>query len=222
MKRILLTLFFISFPAICAQTKIPDYGSARDNWFWDKLYTFGGTGFYCSIKFDEQGKYIDYKGKEKKMTLEHVYSADWIADHHHCDNRNTCDIEAYKFAEADLHNLWPTDGSVNSSRSNYPFREIPDEVSENRYSKKGCSDFERLYDVKQDKVLIEPRDAIKGKIARSMLYMHEEYGLPLRGMQDLMLSWHKQYPVDFEELWRNQKIYELQGTYNMWIGEVKQ
>jgi len=36
-----------------------------------------------------------------------------------------------------------------------------------------------------------------------------------------MLSWHKQYPVDFEELWRNQKIYELQGTYNKWIGTIK-
>ncbi len=177
MKRMLFALIVISFSALSAQTKIPDYDSARDDWFWDKLYTFGGTGFYCSIQFNEHGKYIDYKGKEKKMTLEHVYSADWIADHHLCENRNTCEIQAYKYAEADLHNLWPTDGSVNSSRSNYPFGEIPDAVSENRYSEKGCSDFERLYGAEQSKILIEPRDAIKGRIARSMLYMHDEYGL---------------------------------------------
>lgn len=53
------------------------------------------------------------------MTLEHVNSADWIAYHHGCDNRDTCEVESYKRAEADLHNLWATHGGVNSSRSNH-------------------------------------------------------------------------------------------------------
>ncbi|MFH6953345.1 endonuclease [Pseudoalteromonas sp. XMcav1-K] len=54
-----------------------------------------------------------------------------------------------------------------------------------------------------------------------MLYMNSEYGLPLRGMENLMLRWHIQYPVDSEELWRNYAIYKLQGTHNPWINKIK-
>jgi deoxyribonuclease-1 len=218
---LLTSLFFFTFTVQADQTVIPDYDTARDDWFWDKLYSYGGNGLYCSIEYDDEGRFINHEGKSKKMTLEHVYSADWIADHHNCENRNTCEAQSYKWAEADLHNLWPTHGGVNSSRSNYPFAVIPDDVSENRYADKGCLDFERIYGVARDEIKVEPQDAVKGRIARSMLYMNSEYGLPLRGMENLMLRWHIKYPVDSEELWRNYAIYQLQGTYNPWISEIK-
>ncbi|MCG9678955.1 endonuclease [Vibrio sp. Isolate24] len=220
MKALPTTLLLLTFSIQAEQTVIPDYDSARDDWFWDKLYTYGGLGLYCSIPFDDKGIYINHKGQPKKMTLEHVYSADWIADHHGCDNRDTCETASYKRAEADLHNLWATHGGVNSSRSNYPFSEIPDEVSENRYLTKGCGDFERTYGVSKDEIFVEPQDVVKGRIARSMLYMNSEYGLPLRGMESLMLRWHIKYPVDSEELWRNYAVYKLQGTYNPWISQI--
>jgi deoxyribonuclease-1 len=137
MKTILTLSFLLSFVVQADQTVIPDYDTARDDWFWVKLYTYGGNGLYFSIEYDVEGRFINHEGKSKKMTLEHVYSADWIADHHNCENRNTCEAKSYKWAEADLHNLWPTHGGVNSSRSNYPFATIPDDVSENRYADKG-------------------------------------------------------------------------------------
>lgn len=221
MKTLIIPLCVLTFSVNAEQMVIPDYDTARDHWFWDKLYTFGGEGLYCSIPYDTKGNYVNYKGKSKKMTLEHVYSADWIADYHDCDNRDTCETLSYKRAEADLHNLWPTHGGVNSSRSNYPFNNIPDDISENRYADKGCPDFERVYGVSKEKIFVEPQDSVKGRIARSMLYMNSEYGLPLRGMGNLMLRWHIQYPVDSEELWRNYAIYKLQGTYNPWINKIK-
>lgn len=220
MRALTSLLLLLTFSVLAEQTVIPDYDTARDDWFWDKLYTSGGHGLYCSIPYNDEGLYVNHKGQSKKMTLEHVYSADWIADHHGCDNRDTCEAVSYKRAEADLHNLWPTHGGVNSSRSNYPFSEIPDDVSENRYAEKGCADFERIYGVSKDKIFVEPQDIVKGRIARSMLYMNSEYGLSLRGMENLMLRWHIKYPVDSEELWRNYAIYKLQGTYNPWISEI--
>ena len=221
MKALIISFWFLTFYVNADQTVIPDYNTARDHWFWDKLYIFGGEGLYCSIPYNNKGYYLNHEGKTKTMTLEHVYSADWIADHHSCDSRDTCQTVSYKRAEADLHNLWPTHGGVNSSRSNYPFKEIPDEISENRYAEKGCSDFERVYGVSKDEIFVEPQDIVKGRIARSMLYMNSEYGLPLRGMQNLMLRWHIKYPADSEELWRNYAIYKLQGTYNPWISKIK-
>jgi len=218
MKRIIALLITATL-SHADQTAIPDYDTARDAWFWGKLYIHGGVSLYCGTVFTETGHYINHKNKKKKMTLEHTYPADWIATYHGCDNRNTCDIPAYKHAEADLHNLWPAQGGVNSSRSDHMFGEIPDDTSENRYATKGCDDFERLYGVPDEKVRVEPRDSVKGSIARSLFYMHDEYGLPLHGMREMLEEWHEEYPVSFEEVWRNKRINELQGTSNKWISE---
>lgn len=217
MRKFLLTLLFASTPLLAAQTVIANYDSARDDWFWDKLYTYGGYSLYCNTPFNNAGHYINHKNKRKKMTLEHVYPADWIASFHGCNNRHSCEIDDYKFAEADLHNLWPAQGNVNSSRSDHLFSELPDTISENRYAKKGCADFERNYRVADEDIRIEPRDEVKGAIARSLLYMADEYGLPLHGMREMLLIWNRNYPVSFEELWRNRQIEALQGTRNHWI-----
>jgi len=55
--------------------------------------------------------------------VEHVYAADWIAEKFGCANCR-CDHPTYKFAEADLHNLWPALGAINSSRGKSFFGEV--------------------------------------------------------------------------------------------------
>jgi len=59
------------------------------------------------------------------LSIERVPSADWVVTHHGCPNRNECPIPAYGFAEANLHNLWPAIGAINSSRGDTLFGEIP-------------------------------------------------------------------------------------------------
>ena len=39
-----------------------------------------------------------------------------------------------------------------------------------------CPDFERT---SGSKAIVEPRDGVKGDVARSLVYMHFVYGLPL-------------------------------------------
>ncbi len=38
-------------PALAGQTIIPNYGKAREDFFWPKLYVFGGWTLYCAAPF---------------------------------------------------------------------------------------------------------------------------------------------------------------------------
>lgn len=206
-KLAFLILPFILFPTFSAwaggQSIIPDYATARGTFLWKKLYTDGGTSLYCNISFDPGGK----------LTGEHVYSASWIAAHHGCPNRDECEALDYKRAEADLHNLWPALGNINSSRGNLNFAEIPGE-GERKKKDLGCDDYERT---SGSEAVVEPQDSVKGEIARSLFYMHTEYGLPLRGMKKMLKKWNRQDQPDEMEHWRNDLIEELQGTRNPFI-----
>ena len=65
--------------------------------------------------------------------------------------------------------------------------------------------------------MVEPRDEVKGDIARSLVYMHFVYGLPLENAvsdKDLLLTWMHADPPDAEEMRRNALIDQLQGTPN--------
>ena len=201
------------------QTNIKDYNDAKDNYFWNKLYSAKGTSLYCNLKFDNGGV-TNVENKKVKLTIEHAYAADWIATANGCANRNACDIDVYKFAEADLHNLWPAHGSINSSRSDLPFAEIPDDAKGNKNNfKRFCSDYERMYAGGDLSPAVEPTNAVKGDIARSLLYMSDEYKLPLHGMKTMLFKWHKEDSVDEVEVWRNKEIFKLQGTCNTYISE---
>ena len=66
---------------------------------------------------------------------------------------------------------------------------------------------------------MEPRDDVKGDIARSLLYMLKRYELKLPSDMDLemLLEWHLADPVDDMERWRNFAIERLQGNGNPYI-----
>lgn len=112
----------------------------------------------------------------------------------------------------DLHHLRPTDASVNSSRSNLDFDNGGREHSEadgNYY----------------DSDSWEPRDSVKGDVARMLFYMAVRYegdsgepdlelnnlvnngSNPYHGKLSVLLQWHKEDPVDQFERERNERIY---------------
>ncbi len=73
MLRALSVLLFVSLFSgnlAAQQTTIPNYESARDNFFWPELYADGGESVYCAIPFDAG----------ERLTVEHAYPADWIAE----------------------------------------------------------------------------------------------------------------------------------------------
>ena len=200
-----ISLFAVSSSFAQGQTKIRDYETARRQYFWNQLYDNGGRDLYCGVRFR----------KGQRLSVEHVYAADWIADKFGCENRD-CNHPTYKFAEADLHNLWPALGAINSSRGKSFFGEIPDIKPRLPPS---IADLKCSY--KKLKDLVEPRRSVWGDIARSLFYMHVEYDLPLRAMLPVLKIWHRKDPPNNYERWRNKRIFDLQGTRNRFIDTPK-
>ncbi|MGH7793575.1 MAG: endonuclease [Candidatus Binatia bacterium] len=142
-----------------------------------------------------------------------------MATHHGCRNRNKCPVPAYGFAEADLPNLWPAVGAINSSRGDKLFGEIPGGKPTLPPS---VADLKCDYKRGQGtNALVEPRNAVKGDIARSLFYMHVAYGLDLNGMAPMLKRWNLADPPNAQEWSRNNRIEKLQGTRNRFIDKTE-
>ncbi len=212
MIRMLALLFAVVLvaPALADQEKIPNYKSARDTHFYKKLYKHGGRTLYCNERFTTKSG----------LNVEHVYPASWMKDTADCSGRSRqqCRDESPRFnrMEADLHNLYPALAGINGDRSNYDFAIIGADVNEPDY---GACDFE----IDAAERLAEPRPAARGEIARAMFYMHKEYGLPLSPSQfELLRGWHEADEVSAEEVRRNNEIFDIQETRNLYIDHPDQ
>ncbi|WP_298183335.1 endonuclease [Saccharomonospora sp.] len=133
---------------------------------------------------------------------------------------------------ADLHHLRPTDVQVNSIRGNKDFDNGGDPV-------------DGAPDNYTDNDSFEPRDEVKGDVARMLMYMAVRYegndgysdlelndqvgngSAPYHGRISVLLEWHEADPVDDFERNRNEVIYEqFQHNRNPfidhpeWAGEI--
>lgn len=123
------------------------------------------------------------------------------------------DFGTSKGPGTDLHHLRPTNPTVNSTRSNLDFDEGGEEVEDapgNFY----------------DSDSFEPRDEVKGDVARMILYMDVRYEgedgeldlqandevengkQPLHGKLSVLKQWNEEDPPDDFEMKRNDVIFE--------------
>ena len=115
----------------------------------------------------------------------------------------------FRSIEADLYNLVPAIGEVNGLRSNYPMGIIPGEL--------------RMFgacDIEIRNHTVEPRPEIRGDIARIYFYMAAAYPNRIRLAQEektLFRAWDRADPVDDWELYRANKIEEIQGNANPFV-----
>ena len=95
--------------AMAGQTEIPNYDTARDDFFWPKLYSTGGFTLYCGGWFANAPRLDGRFPARAGLNVEHVYPAASIAKHLGCGTREQCPAtsEDFNFMEADLHNLYP-------------------------------------------------------------------------------------------------------------------
>lgn len=208
-----VAMLLLCWSAVAQQTTYNSYDKVRDEVFWVELYNSGGTTLYCGLSFTAGRKLVN----ALELTIEHAYPADWIAKHHGCQNRGSCRKKAYKYAEADMHNLWPAIKNINSSRGKLPLGEISD-VRHRRFEE-FCPDYKRT---SGDDAIVEPRDPVKGDMARSILYMLDSYDLPLppRMSRDMLLKWHMEDKPDQIEIKRNNDIKKLQKSANPYISST--
>ncbi|WP_082341085.1 endonuclease [Sporosarcina globispora] len=114
----------------------------------------------------------------------------------------------------DLHHLFTCEINCNSFRSSVPYFDFADynpeayrEVIKNECGKRGG-------DIK-----FEPEGG-KGEVARAVLYFLLRYPGKIKGERknqidiDLLIKWHKEYPITLHEKHRNHAIFDLQGNRN--------
>ena len=212
----------------------------------DEVYKTHRISFYCECKFsvNKSGRgpgivadhnSCGYKSsgydanRGKRIEWEHVVPAHAFGHFRTCwkdnpcekagkkvSNRKCCQKTNLKFrhAEADMHNLQPAIGEVNARRSNYPYGIIPGEERDF-----GRCDFEYDKDAGPGgSSLVEPKEDIRGDIARTYFYMMYVYGVRLtKDELEMMKKWDKADPVDAEERRRNEVITKLQGNRNPFI-----
>lgn len=135
-------------------------------------------------------------------------------------------------AHTDLHHLVPEESSMNSTKNNRMFEDCNDgddtNVESRGYGNYTCNIWS-----------FEPRDEVKGDVARMLFYMSVRYEgeegdmvdlelvndpvedknskLPEYGDLDDLLRWHLDDPVSEYEIFRNQTIYTYQNNRNPFI-----
>ncbi|MGS0972813.1 MAG: endonuclease [Candidatus Izemoplasmataceae bacterium] len=144
------------------------------------------------------------------------------------DFSNASDLGAY----TDTHHLVAAERTMNSIKNNRMYEDCHDgddtNIEDRGYGNYTCNEWS-----------FEPRDEVKGDVARMIFYMAVRYEgeegdlvdlevindaledrdskLPFYGDLDDLLRWHLEDPVSEWEILRNQTIYEYQGNRNPFI-----
>lgn len=174
-------------------------------------------GLYSGFKMHAESQYDNGKG--------------WVREHVWAKSRG--DFGDKPGAGTDLHHLCAADASTNSARNNRSF-----DHADYQYRDKGGK-YNGLIESKTSKAkwVWEPRDEVKGDVARMIFYMSIRYEgeggepdlelvdyvvpkgakEPLHGRLSVLLSWHIQDPVSERERKRNELVYKYQKNRNPFI-----
>jgi len=182
---------------------------------------------YCGCKWTWVGKSggrVDAKScgyetrklqtRAERTEWEHIVPAWTFGHQRQCwqnGGREHCVDEdpTFRAMEADLFNLYPSVGEVNGDRSNFNYGMVSGVAPQ--YGQ--CTtkvDFQQK--------TAEPRDEVKGLVARTTFYMFDRYKLSIsRQQQQLLMAWDKQHPVSAWEKQRDQRIAAIMGHSNPFV-----
>jgi deoxyribonuclease-1 len=110
--------------------------------------------------------------------------------------------------------MYPALENVAKARADFPYGPIAGEFRDF---------FECNFEYDARDHVAEPRSVAQGNIARAILYMHVEYGLPVdKPLLARVLEWNRDDPPSKDEIRRNDIIEKLQGTRNPFIDNPAQ
>lgn len=135
---------------------------------------------------------------------------------------------------SDLFHVMPTDGYVNSKRSNYPYGETDANGSKDYKSANGYSKVGSCTVAGYSGTVFEPNDEYKGDVARNYFYMATRYENEISGwnsdvmshssykpfvdwQMNMLMRWAKEDPVSEKEISRNLAVKEIQNNRNPFI-----
>ncbi|WNO71163.1 MULTISPECIES: endonuclease I family protein [unclassified Streptomyces] len=161
-----------------------------------------------------------YTGRSQAKTTNGSGPDDWNREHVWAKSHG--DFGTATGPGTDIHHLRPADVSVNSTRGNLDFDNGGDEVAE------APGNF-------ADGDSFEPRDQVKGDVARMILYMAVRYdgedgapdlepndkvnngSAPAIGRLSVLKQWNTEDPPDAFEQKRNEAIFGIQRNRNPFI-----
>ena len=227
MYKIILFIWFISESLIC-QTIIGP-GLTRES-----LFNYLSTNYKTSTTLGyNQARDVMYSiiDLEDDNTLKGIYTNYTItidpnqdprpqtnAQNMNCEHSWPQSMGAGSEPQkSDLHHLYPCRGNVNSSRGNKPYAEIDDNDTDkwwrfDYYETSIPNQYiDEFSEVDNDNGKFEPREVVKGNIARGMFYFFTIYNNEadhnfFEEQKYFLNLWDKQDPVDDIELARTLSI----------------
>ncbi|MEU1280249.1 endonuclease [Streptomyces sp. NPDC005805] len=170
-----------------------------------------------------------YSGRSQAKTAHGGGADDWNREHVWAKSHG--DFGTSTGPGTDIHHLRPEDASVNSARGNLDFDNGGEPVDEAPGSRSDADSF-------------EPRDQVKGDVARMILYMAVRYeggegfpdlepndqvdngSAPAMGRLSVLKQWNEADPPDAFEKARNEAIFGIQKNRNPfidhpeWVAEI--
>jgi chitodextrinase len=236
MKKLGFTalILWLFIQAAFAQTPPSDLSGAnlrawlKVNYYDGKHTTLGYTNARIKMYnyIDNQNNTITcvYSGYEKSWTYGGTGSnPDPINCEHTVPQSFFNEAEPMK---SDLHHLFPTYSNWNSTRSNYPFAEIDDNLTAKwMYLTTSLTSIPGsnidLYSEYYNSTF-EPREDHKGDVARAIFYFYTMYPTQAGAISAVanineLYDWHLADPVSQKEIDRNLAIESHQGDKNPYI-----
>ncbi|MEN5240587.1 MULTISPECIES: endonuclease [Pseudomonas] len=213
---------FATPPATFTEAKV----IAKQRIYLDQANSAQGD-LYCGCKWTWVGKSggrVDpascgyetrkQQSRAERTEWEHIVPAWTFGHQRQCwqnGGREACVDKdpVFRAMEADLFNLYPAVGEVNGDRSNFNYGMAAGVAPQ--YGQ--CTtkiDFQQK--------AAEPRNEVKGLVARTTFYMFDRYQLSMsRQQQQLLMAWDKQYPVTPWEKERDRRIAAVMGHSNPFV-----
>lgn len=182
---------------------------------WEWVGRSGGRVDHASCGYQTRAQ----QTRADRIEWEHIVPAYWIGHQLQCwqdgGRRNcTSNSPTFRMMEADMHNLSPSVGEINADRSNYRFAVLPD-ISHRH----GVCQFKVDFSSRR----AEPRDEVKGFVARVYFYMYDRYDLRMSAQQErLLLDWHHRHPPSPWEIERDRRIASIMGHSNPFVTGERQ
>jgi endonuclease I len=172
-----------------------------------------------------------YSNFSMNAAAEYNSGSGWNREHVWAKSRGN--FGTSKGAGTDIHHLRAADISTNSARNNRNFDEATTQYIDGSGGYQGAT---QSYTSSTDWIW-EPRDEMKGDVARMIFYMVVRYEgtngepdleltdtylsstdqSPFQGKASVLMDWHLADPVSSEEESRNDIVYSYQGNRNPFI-----
>lgn len=206
---------------LCQPDYVPSYGSGSNGtWYYFYVTDRNVATNECINRYSTNKYYFGSRGSAiSGMNIEHSFPKSWWGG---------AKNNAYK----DLYNLYPSESSSNSSKSNYPMGKVTNPKDASAYELVGTGTAGSNGTIN----LFEPNDTWKGDFCRSYFYMATIYqNLTWQGTQGkqelqnddwptlqewaytLYLEWTREDQVLDVEVERNNAVYGIQGNRNLYI-----